>query len=74
LLLALASRIGFGRMKRFEIELLSKDGPTLLGAALDAESALNVMDKAIRDYPEGHIRMCYGDQTSMSAAGFECVG
>jgi hypothetical protein len=56
----LFARIGFGRMKRFEIELLSKDGPKLLGAALDAEGALNAMDDAIRKYPDGHIRMSCG--------------
>jgi len=49
-------------MKRFEIELLSKNGSTLIGSASDAESALSLMDEAIRNYPDGHLRICSGTQ------------
>jgi len=30
-------------------------------SANDAESALNVMDEAMRQYPTGHIRVRHGD-------------
>jgi hypothetical protein len=40
---------------KFEIELLLADGPYMIG--VDAESALNVMDEAMRQYPSGHIRI-----------------
>jgi hypothetical protein len=40
---------------KFEIELLLADGPYVIGVANDAESALNVLDEAMRQYPTGHI-------------------
>jgi hypothetical protein len=42
-------------MSKFEIELLLADGPHVIGAANDAESALNVMDEAMRQYPTGRF-------------------
>ena len=48
------------QMNRFEIELVSREGPSLLGVALDAESAAHVMEEAIRKLPNHHIRICYG--------------
>jgi hypothetical protein len=47
-------------MSKFEIELLSKNGTSVIGVAKDAESALNVMDEAMRQYPTGHIRIRCG--------------
>jgi hypothetical protein len=47
-------------MSKYEIELVSKDGHTVIGEANDAESALNVMDEAMREYPTGHIRIRRG--------------
>jgi hypothetical protein len=47
-------------MSKFEIELLSKNGVSVIGVANDAESALNVMDEAMRQYPTGHIRIRCG--------------
>jgi hypothetical protein len=47
-------------MSKFEIELLSKNGTSVIGVANDAESALNVMDEAMRQYPTGHIRVRCG--------------
>jgi hypothetical protein len=47
-------------MSKFEIELLSKNGASVIGVANDAESALNVMDEAMRQYPTGHIRIRCG--------------
>jgi hypothetical protein len=44
-------------LRKFEIELLLADGPHVIGAANDAESALGVMDEAMRQYPTGHIRI-----------------
>jgi hypothetical protein len=41
----------------YEIELVSKKGPTVIGAVKDAVSALNFMDEAIRKFPTGHIRI-----------------
>jgi hypothetical protein len=44
-------------VRKFEIELVSKDGLTVIGEANDAESALNLFDKAIRRYAKGaHYR------------------
>jgi Putative transposase len=37
-------------MSKFQIELLSKNGASVIGVANDAESALNVMDEAMRQY------------------------
>jgi hypothetical protein len=47
-------------MSKFEIELLSKNSVSVIGVANDAESALNVMDEAMRQYPTGHIRIRQG--------------
>jgi hypothetical protein len=47
-------------MSKFAIELLSKNGVSVIGVANDAESALNVMDEAMRQYPTGHIRIRCG--------------
>jgi hypothetical protein len=59
--LATARRIASRNlMGGFEIELVSKLGPSVIGIANDAESALNVMDEAIRQHPTGHIRIRSG--------------
>jgi hypothetical protein len=47
-------------MSKFVIELVSKGGHSVIGEANDAESALNVMDEAMRQYPTGHIRIRRG--------------
>jgi hypothetical protein len=47
-------------VRKFEIELVSKDGLTVIGEANDAESALNLFDKAIRRYATHHIRIRCG--------------
>ena len=47
-------------MGEFEIELVSKRGFSVVGRANDAESALNLMDVAMREYPTGHIRIRRG--------------
>jgi hypothetical protein len=47
-------------VSKFEIELLSKNGASVIGVANDAESALSVMDEAMRQYPTGHIRIRRG--------------
>ena len=52
--------IAVENMSKFEIELLSKNGVSVIGVANDAESALNVMDEAMRQYPTGHIRIRCG--------------
>jgi hypothetical protein len=46
-------------MSKFEIELVSKDGHSMI-AESDEMTALNVMDKAVRQYPTGHIRIRRG--------------
>jgi hypothetical protein len=43
--------------RRFEVVLLSKDDPQVIGMADDANSALDLMDEAMRKYPDGHIRI-----------------
>jgi hypothetical protein len=47
-------------MSEFKIELVSKLGGSVIGAAIDAESALKVMDEAMRLYPTGHIQIRRG--------------
>src|SRR5262249_48199047 len=47
-------------LSKFEIELLLADGPYVIGAANGVESALNVMDEAMRQYPTGRIRVRSG--------------
>ena len=47
-------------MSEFEIELVSKPGVSVIGAAKDAENALNVMDEAMRQYPTDHIQIRCG--------------
>jgi hypothetical protein len=42
-------------MSEFKIELVSKLGGSVIGAAIDAESALKVMDEAMRLCRTGHI-------------------
>jgi hypothetical protein len=42
---------------RFEVVLLSKNDPHVIGVADNAESALDLMDEAMRKYPDGHIRV-----------------
>jgi hypothetical protein len=44
-------------MSKYEIELVLKNGPTVIGEAIDEGAALNVMDEAMRQYPTGHIRV-----------------
>jgi hypothetical protein len=46
--------------EKFEIELISKRCLSLIGVADDAESALDVMDVAMREHPDGHIRIRRG--------------
>jgi hypothetical protein len=47
-------------MDEFEIELASRRGFSVIGIASDAESALSVMDAAMREHPAGHIRIRRG--------------
>ena len=47
-------------MGEYEIELVSKQGQSVIGEANDLESALNCLDDAIREYPRGHIRIRRG--------------
>jgi hypothetical protein len=47
-------------MSKYEIELVLKNGPTVIGEAIDEGAALNVMDEAMRQYPTGHIRVRRG--------------
>jgi hypothetical protein len=44
-------------LSEYEIELVSKKGRTVIGAAKDAVSALNFMDEAILKFPTGDIRI-----------------
>jgi hypothetical protein len=53
-------------MSKFEIELVSKGGHSVIGEAIDEGAALNVMDEAMRQYPTGHIRVRRG-ATEISA-------
>jgi hypothetical protein len=43
--------------RSFEVVLLSKDDPHVIGIAHDADSALDLMDEAVRKYPDGNIRV-----------------
>jgi hypothetical protein len=47
-------------MGEYEIELVSKQGQSVIGEANDLESALNCLHDAIREYPRGHIRVRRG--------------
>ncbi len=47
-------------MRKYEIELVSKDGHSVIGEAIDEETALNVMDEAMRRYPTDRIRVRRG--------------
>jgi hypothetical protein len=47
-------------MSKFEIELASKRGLSVIGEAVDEGAALNVMDEAMRQHPTGHIRVRRG--------------
>jgi hypothetical protein len=47
-------------MSEYKIELVLKNGHTVVGEAIDEGTALNVMDEAIRQYPAGHIRVRRG--------------
>jgi hypothetical protein len=47
-------------MSKYQIELVSKDGRSVIGEAIDEETALDVMDEAMRQYPTGHIRVRRG--------------
>jgi hypothetical protein len=46
-------------MSKFEIELVSKDGHSVIAEADDEATALNVMDEAIRQYPGSCRRECH---------------
>jgi hypothetical protein len=47
-------------MGEFEIELVLKERSSVIGKANDVESALNLMDEAMRQYPQSHIRLRRG--------------
>jgi hypothetical protein len=47
-------------MSKFEIELVSKDSHSVIAEADDEETALNIMDEAMRQYPTGHLRIRRG--------------
>jgi hypothetical protein len=47
-------------MSKYKIELVLKNGHTVIGEAIDEGTALNVMDEAMRQYPAGHIRVRRG--------------
>jgi hypothetical protein len=47
-------------MSEYEIELVSKKDHTVIGEAIDLKSALDCLDEAIRQYPNGHIRVRRG--------------
>jgi hypothetical protein len=47
-------------MSKFEIELVPKEGHSVIAEADDEVTALNVMDEAVRQYPTGHIRIRRG--------------
>jgi hypothetical protein len=47
-------------MSKYEIELVLKNGTTVIGEAIDEGTALDVMDEAMRQYPTGHIRVRRG--------------
>jgi hypothetical protein len=46
----------------FEIELVLKERSSVIGKANDVESALNLMDEAMRQYPQSHIRLRRGTE------------
>ena len=47
-------------MSKFEIELVSRLGVSVISAANDAENALNVVHEAMRQYPTDHIQIRCG--------------
>jgi hypothetical protein len=47
-------------MGEYEIELVSKQGQSVIDETNDLKSALNCLDDAIREYPRGHIRVQRG--------------
>jgi hypothetical protein len=49
-------------MSEFEIELVLKERSSMIGKANDVESALNLMDEVIRQYPQSHIRLRRGTE------------
>jgi hypothetical protein len=53
-------------MSEFEIELVSL---SVIGAAIDAENALNVMDEAMRKYPTDHIQIPCGTMIHAKRVG-----
>jgi hypothetical protein len=47
-------------MGEYEIELVMKNGNSVIGEADDWAAALSLMDKAIRRHPSSHIRIRRG--------------
>jgi hypothetical protein len=47
-------------MSEYKIELVLKNGHTVVGEAIDEGTALNAMDEAIRRYPRSHVRIRRG--------------
>jgi hypothetical protein len=46
-----------GSQLKFEVVLVSKNDLQVIGEADNAERALDLMDEAMRLYPDGHIRV-----------------
>jgi hypothetical protein len=46
-----------GSRLKFEVVLISKNAPHVIGVTDNAERALDLMDEAVRLYPDGHIRV-----------------
>jgi hypothetical protein len=44
----------------FEVELVLEERSSVIGKANDVESALNLMDEAMWQYPRSHIRLRRG--------------
>jgi hypothetical protein len=44
-------------MSEFTIDLVLKDGHSIIGEADDEVTALDLMDKAFKQYPNSHIRI-----------------
>jgi hypothetical protein len=53
-------------VSKFEIELLSKNGASVIGVANDAESALSVMDEAMRQYRQATFESDAGPRSLLS--------
>ena len=47
-------------MSEYVIELVSKKDHSVIGKAMDLAAALDCFDEAIRQYPNGHIRVRRG--------------